>query len=72
MDNRFSIFWDLLLSRGLEEELSAAPKDISPQKYLIAEFRSLNGCSNTGSGFIEYFIQAQASGCLPGSGWMKV
>lgn len=62
MDSELSIFWDLLLFRGLEEELSAAPKGTSPQKYLTAKFRSLKGCSNTGSGFIEYFIQAQASG----------
>lgn len=28
MDNGLGIFWDLLLSRGPEEELSAAPKSI--------------------------------------------
>lgn len=49
----------------------------SPQKYLTDKFsknslNSLKGCSNTGLGFIEYFIWAQASGWLPGSGWMKV
>lgn len=28
MDNGLGIFWDLLLSRGPEEELSTAPKSI--------------------------------------------